>query len=607
MSLRRLLLGKPLPTSHMAHERLSKVKALAVFSTDALSSSAYATEEILWALILGGSVALSYSVPIALAIATLLVIVISSYFQTIRAYPQGGGAYIVSRENLGLYASLLAAAALLVGYVLTVAVSISAGVAAITSALPALYPFRVWLCLGLIAFIMVANLRGVRESGTLFSIPTYLFIFSFYLLIVVGLVRYFVWGTPAIEAKTAVITAVQPMTVFLVLRAFASGCTALTGIEAISDGVPAFKPPEAENASKTLLWMGGILASLFLGITVLSYLHGVVPREGETVVSELARVVFGDSPLYYLIQLATVLGLTLAANTSFADFPRLSWFLARDRFLPRPLMNLGDRLVFSNGIILLSVLSSLLVIIFRGDTHALIPLYAVGVFVSFTLSQLGMVRRWVTRRDSKRWRLSAAINGLGALTTGTVMIIVAATKFVQGAWLVVLLLPIIIATFLRINHHYRAVASQLSLEGLKELPSLSASKVIIPISGVHQGVLHAVQYARSISTDITAVCVDVDPTVTEKVRGRWAKWEGDIPLVVLPSPYRSTLGPLMEYIKQVERANGPGGVITVLLPEFVPARWWHNLLHNQTALLIRMMLRDRRNTVIINVPYHLEE
>jgi len=607
MSLRRLLLGEPLPTSQAIHERLSKIKALAVFSTDALSSSAYATEEILWALMLGCSVALGYSIPISLAIATLLVIVVSSYFQTIRAYPRGGGAYIVSRENLGLYPSLLAAAALLVGYVLTVAVSISAGVAAITSALPALYPFRVWLCLGLIAFIMMANLRGVRESGTLFSIPTYLFIFSFYLLIAVGIVRYFVGGAPVAEARAATIPTAQPLTVFFILRAFASGCTALTGIEAISDGVLAFKPPEAENASKTLLWMGGILTSLFLGITALSYLYGVVPSGEETVISELARIVFGNGPLYYLIQLATVLGLTLAANTSFADFPRLSWFLARDRFLPRQLTNLGDRLVFSNGIILLSVLSSLLVIIFHGDTHALIPLYAVGVFVSFTLSQAGMVRRWFTRRDSKRWWLLAAINGLGALTTGTVMIIVAATKFVQGAWIVALLLPIIVAMFLQINRHYRAVAAQLSLEGIEELPSLSASMVIVPVAGVHRGVLHALQYARSISSNITAVCVDVDPAVAERVRERWATWVSDIPLVLLPSPYRSTLEPLMEYIEQVERANGPDGVITVLLPEFVPARWWHNLLHNQTALLIRMTLRYRRNTVVISVPYHLEK
>jgi len=607
MSLRRLLLGEPLPTSHIVHERLSKVKALAVFSTDALSSSAYATEEILWALMLGGSVALGYSLPIALAIATLLVIVVSSYFQTIRAYPKGGGAYIVARENLGLYAGLLAAAALLVGYILTVAVSISAGVAAITSALPALYPFRVWLCLGLIAFIMLANLRGVRESGTLFSVPTYLFIFSFYLLIVVGLVRYFAGGVPVARAKAVAIPTVQPVTVFFILRAFASGCTALTGIEAISDGVPAFKPPEAVNASKTLLWLGGILTSLFLGITMLAYLYGVVPSKGETVVSELARIVFGNGPLYYLIQLATVLGLTLAANTSFADFPRLSWFLARDRFLPRQLMNLGDRLVFSNGIILLSVLSSLLVIVFHGNTHALIPLYAVGVFISFTLSQTGMVRRWLTRREGKRWWLSAAINGLGALTTGMVMVIVAATKFAQGAWIVVLLLPIIIAMFLEINHHYRAVAAQLSLEGVQELPSLSASKVIVPVAGVHRGVLHALQYARSISADITAVCVDVDPAVTERVRERWPQWVSDIPLVTLPSPYRSTLEPLMDYIEQVEQNNGPDDVITVLLPEFVPARWWHHLLHNQTALLIRMVLHYRRNTVVINVPYHLEK
>ncbi|HIP95962.1 MAG TPA: amino acid permease, partial [Anaerolineae bacterium] len=524
MSLRRLLLGEPLPTSHIVHERLSKVKALAVFSTDALSSSAYATEEILWALMLGGSVALGYSLPIALAIATLLVIVVGSYFQTIRAYPKGGGAYIVARENLGLYAGLLAAAALLVGYILTVAVSISAGVAAITSALPALYPFRVWLALGLITFIMLANLRGVRESGTLFSIPTYLFIFSFYLLIVVGLGRYFAGGVPVARAKVVAIPAVQPVTVFFILRAFASGCTALTGIEAISDGVPAFKPPEAVNASKTLLWMGGILASLFLGITVLSCLYSVVPSGEETVVSELARIVFGNGPLYYLIQLATVLGLTLAANTSFADFPRLSWFLARDRFLPRQLTNLGDRLVFSNGIILLGVLSSLLVIIFHGDTHALIPLYAVGVFVSFTLSQTGMVRRWLTRRDSKRWWLSAAINGLGALTSGMVMIIVAVTRFAQGAWIVVLLQPVIIAMFLQINRHYRAVAAQLSLEGFEELPSLSASTVVVPVAGVHRGVLHALQYARSISTNITAVCVDVDPAVTEKVREKWPQW-----------------------------------------------------------------------------------
>jgi amino acid transporter len=615
--LRDTLIGIPLPSARLMHERLNKVQALAVFSSDALSSVAYATEEILLVLVVAGSAALGLSLPIALAIAGLLAIVVSSYYQTIHAYPAGGGAYIVAHDNLGPWPGLTAAAALLIDYVLTVAVSITAGVAAFTSAFPALLPFRVEFCLLAIVLIAWANLRGVRESGTLFAFPTYGFIVIMLGLIAVGLIRWFSGALPPEPAPMlpAGEEGAAALTIFLVLRAFASGCTALTGVEAISDGIPAFRKPEAENAGKTLITMALLLGTMFLGISFLARSLGVVPSEHETVVSQIGHHVFGDGPLYFALQVATTLILVLAANTSFADFPRLANFLARDRYLPRQLTNLGDRLVFANGIILLAVLASALVVIFGGRTHRLIPLYAVGVFLSFTLSQAGMVRRWYRLRGPS-WKWKMSVNGLGAATTGVVLGIVTATKFVHGAWIVIALIPLFVATFRAIKRHYASVAEQLTLEGMSPEPwrglaSTRRQKVVVPLSGVHRGTLKALRFARMLSKDVTAVVVDVDPQATARVRDKWSSWGQNVRLLVLDSPYRSTVGPLLEYLDERDRHEPERGLAVVVLPEFVAARWWHELLHNQTARAIKRALVYRRgenlkDRVIIDVPYHLQ-
>ncbi len=607
--LRRILLGNPLATSQAIHERLTKVKALAVFSSDALSSVAYATEEILLILILAGSGAVGLAWPIALVIATLLAIVATSYYQTIHAYPSGGGSYIVSHDNLGVLPGLVAAAALLTDYVLTVAVSISAGVAAITSAFPILHSYTVLIALAFIAFITIANLRGVRESGSIFAVPTYLFVLTFLSMIGVGLFKWVMAGMPSAVEPHVGSVPLQSLSLFLILRAFSSGCTALTGVEAISNGIPAFKPPEPVNAGKTLIAMATLLITMFLGITFLSHQYGIVPDEAthETVVSLLARRIFGsDTPLYFLAQAATALILSLAANTSFADFPRLSSILARDRYMPRQFLNLGDRLVYSNGIILLGLLSSALVIAFGGSTTRLIPLYAVGVFLSFTLSQMGMVARWWRKRGD-HWQIKAAINGLGAVATGVVLLVIAATKFIYGAWAVILLIPLFVGMFQSIYRHYSAVGRQLSLEVASPQPRVHRHRVIVPVGGLHRGVLHALEYARSISDDVTAVYVEVDPNETAQLMARWEQWSDGMRLKVLPSPYRSTIGPLIEYVNQIDDICRLDEVVTIVLPQFLPARMWHNFLHNQTALLIHVAFLFRSNTVVVDVPYRLQE
>jgi amino acid transporter len=614
--LRRLVIGNPLSTAEEVNQRLSKVMALAIFSSDALSSVAYATEEILLVLILAGPAALGLSLPISLAIAGLLVIVGTSYYQTIHGYPLGGGAYTVAYDNLGIWPGLTAAAALLIAYVLTVAVSVTAGVAAITSAFPALLPFRVHLCLLAIAFTMWANLRGVRESGTLFAIPTYSFVFIVLLLIAVGVVRLLIGdlgptltrAVPAIEGST------RSLTLFLVLRAFASGCTALTGVEAISNGIPAFKKPEAGNAGKTLIAMVALLATMFLGITFLARSLAVLPVEQETVVSQIGRQIWGNGPLYLFLQAATMLILVLAANTSFAGFPRLSAILADARYLPNQLANVGDRLVFNNGIVALALLASVLVILFGGQTHRLIPLYAFGVFLCFTLSQAGMVRHWYLEKGPG-WQWKAVVNGVGAVTTGVVMMVVVVTKFIYGAWIVILLIPAFVWMFHTIRRHYVQVAQQLSLDGLTperwdNLDSLDRHKIVVPLSGIHRGSLAALHFARLMSRDVTAALVDTDPQDTTRVREKWPIWGHGVPLVVLESPYRSTIGPLVTYLNEVDRRDPERGPAVVVLPEFVPARWWHHLLHNRTAFMLKNILiyqsgRTGRDRVIINVPYHL--
>lgn len=600
--MKRWLVGAPMPLAQARHERLRKSVALAVFASDPLSSVAYATEEILLVLTLAGAAALSYSMPIAAAIAMLIVIVITSYRQTIAAYPRGGGAYIVCKDNLGIHAGLVAGASLLIDYVLTVAVSVAAGVAAITSALPTLHPYRIWIGVLAIVFIAVVNLRGIRESGKVFAAPTYLFVVSMLAMIVYGVAGTMLgFVTAAPYAPHA--PGLESVGVLMLLRAFASGCTALTGVEAVSDGLPAFKAPEAHNASLVMLWLGAISVTLFLGITYLAYSIGIVPREGETVVSQLARTIFGSGVLYYEIQLATTLILLLAANTAFADFPRLAYFLARDRYIPRQFANQGDRLVFSNGILILSGFAILLLIVFEGETHALIPLYAVGVFISFTLSQSSMVRRWLTRKEDGWW-WRVWISGIGAVVTGVVMITIAATKFTHGAWIVIVLIPSLIFVFVLIHRHYEEVAAQLSMDDMPDSEPMT-NTVLVLVGDLHRGVVRAVQYAQTLSPAAKAVFVETDPERTRRIEEKWGRWEMGIPLVVLSSPYRSLLSPLLEYVDRIH-AGDPHRVVTVIIPEFIPARWWQQMLHNQTALLVKGALLFRKNVVVTDVPYLLK-
>ncbi|HEY3105053.1 MAG TPA: APC family permease [Pyrinomonadaceae bacterium] len=675
-SLKRLLVGSPIRTARLAHERLTKKTALAIFASDALSSTAYATEQILLVLaaayFAGQSGAFGRVVPISIAISLLLVIVTLSYRQTIHAYPSGGGAFIVAKENLGTIPGLVAGASLLVDYVLTVSVSVAAGVEAITSAtldtrFAGLHEHRIFLCLFFITFITVANLRGVREAGAMFAAPSYAFIFSFLCLIGYGLIRFYLHPdlmAPQNDAdlKFAEGYQPQPLHLLLLLGAFANGCAALTGIEAISNGVQAFKQPEAKNAATTLAWMALLLIVMFVGASVLSYFFHVHPHQHETVISQIARVVF-TGPIgwfYYVVQATTAAILILAANTSFAGFPRLASLLARDRYLPRQLASLGDRLVFSNGIILLAAFSGLLVWAFRGDTSRLIPLYAVGVFLSFTLSQAGMVIHWwregrqlqamraaavvgsavgteqVQKKQSaelmltgklegirltksgeepktltevaqlekrSHWKKSLVINAIGATATGVVLFVFIITKFIHGAWVVVLLIPLLVLLFLKIHRHYIEIAQQLSTEGLGPLRPIH-HEVIVPISGIHRGVIEALEYAKSIAPHhVTAVYVNLDDEAAQKLREKWQQWGSGVNLVVVASPYRSLARPLLNYVDRVKRTTQ--GVVTIVLPEFVPAKWWQNLLHNQNTLFLKGALLFKKGIVVTNVPYHL--
>jgi amino acid transporter len=601
-SLKKLLVGSPLATAQARHERLGKATGLAVFASDNLSSVAYATEEILRVLVLAGVAALTYAVPIGVVIGVVIAVVISSYRQTIASYPQGASDYLVTKDNLGVYPGLTAGAALLIDYTLTVAVSVSAGVAALTSALPALYPYRVLLGVSLVGLIGLANLRGIRESARFFAVWSYLFIAAYAFLMLYGLGAYMVWGLPVLPPAPPVREATETLGVFLVLRAFASGAVALTGIEAVSDGVTAFKPPEVKNAQTVLVALGVIMIALFVGITLLASIHGIVPHDEETVVSQLTRQIFGSGLLYYFVQAISVIILALAANTAFADFPRLAFFMARDGYLPRQFASRGDRLVYSNGVIILGVASGTLIAVFDGSTHALIPLYAVGVFTSFTLSQSSMVRRWISQRPAG-WRWRVAISGLGATTTGLVMLIVGVTKFVGGAWIVVILGGLLIAHFVSINRHYGQVAAQLSLDAFEGHPPMEHT-VLVLVGDLHKGVLHALQYARMLSPSVKGVYVELDPDKTRRLEEKWIKWGMGAPLVVLSSPYRSLLHPFLEYLNHL-LAIGDNHMVTIVVPEFVPAKWWQHLLHNQTALLIKGALLFRKNVVVTNVPYHL--
>jgi amino acid transporter len=601
--LKHFLLGKPIPSHLAQHERLSRVTGLAVLSSDALSSVAYATDFILVTLLAAGSQALDYVLPISLVIASLLAIVAFSYRQTIHAYPTGGGAYIVAKENIGQTAGLVAAASLLVDYTLTVSVSISAGVLAITSAFPTLGVYRVELCLAFLAILMLGNLRGIRDSGRIFAVPTYFFVVSLFVLIAVGIYRYFSGSVIAFNLPVPDRTASAPVTAFLLLTAFANGCTAMTGVEAVSNGVPAFRPPESKNASATLVWMAVLAITMFLGITFLAHAYRVVPTPAESGVSELGRAILGDrTMLYYLVQIATTLILVLAANTAFADFPRLASIVSRDRFLPRQFMNQGDRLAFSNGIIVLSVLAGVLIVVFRGNTQRLLPLYMIGVFISFTFSQAGMVIHW-RRTKEPGWKSSALVNGVGATVTGIVLVIVTVTKTLEGAWIVLLLIPTIVGMFRMTRNHYDHVASQLTLRGYVP-PRRIHNTVLVPIGGLQRAVVEALRYSESLSDDCRAIYVDVDPVATKQIERDWEKWGGRVQLVVLKSAYRSVIEPLLEYIEEVQNEHRDD-YVTVILPEFVPARWWQHLLHNQRALLIKGALLFRPNTVVTSVPFHL--
>lgn len=622
---RSWLIGRPLATADAPHQTIGKRVGLAVFASDALSSTAYATQEILLILAVAGVVGFSYAFPISVAIVILMAIVTFSYQQTIYAYPNSASAYIVSRDNLGQLPAQIAGAALLTDYVLTVAVSISSGVAQITSAFPFLFEYRVGLAVAMVLLIMLINLRGVKESGLAFAIPTYFFLVMMFLTIGVGLFRYVTGslGTVVNPPELELTHAAQAVTLFLLFHAFSSGTTALTGIEAVSDGIPAFREPRSRNAAVTLLWMAGILATLFLSITFLAWQIHAIPSESETVISQLARTAYQERNLLYLGMIAsTTIILIMAANTAYADYPRLSALLAGDGFLPRQFTYRGSRLVYSRGIMTLALLACLLIILFQASVSALIPLYAIGVFLAFTFSQGGMAHRWwkighlapdqeVQERGSilrydPGWKVKMVINGFGAVCTGIVMLVFAVTKFRDGAWIVLLLIPILVAGFTAINRHYRSLGKRLSLKNYGAPPRIARHRIILLVGGVHQGLLPAMYYARLLSDDITAVHVSINPDETEKVRREWEEWGNGIRMVILESPYRLLLEPLLEYIDEIDGCRQPNEIITIVVPQFVPRHWWHNLLHTQTAFLLRLVLLFRPGIVVTDVPYQVD-
>ncbi len=634
-SWRNWLLGRPLSTADAPHQTIGKAVGLAVFASDALSSTAYATQEILVILAAAGAVAMGFSWPIAIAIVALLAIVTISYEQTIHAYPSGGGAYIVARDNLGETAALTAGAALLTDYVLTVAVSISSGVAQLVSAYPGLEHWRVHVAVGMVGLIMLMNLRGVKESGTAFAVPTYCFVFLMATTVLWGLARHFSGSLGAVVDPPELFFHGEAagIGVFLLLHAFASGTTALTGVEAISNGITAFKEPRSRNAGITLIWMSVILGILFLGITYLSRAIGAVPSETETVISQLARTVYGGRGLPYLLTIAsTTVILIMAANTAFADFPRLSALQAADGFLPRQLTYRGSRLVYSRGIVLLSLVAALLIVAFQASVSHLIPLYAIGVFLSFTLSQGGMARRWWRSgqlgeaaalapgqsetvdphqqvqplRYDRRWRLKMLVNGMGAVLTFVVMLVFAVTKFRDGAWIILLLLPLLMAVFLGIHRHYRRLAEALSLEDYGAPPPMRRHRVVLLVSGVHRGTLEALRYAQALSEDVTALHVSADAADTERMQRKWETWGDSVRLVILDSPYRLLIEPVLQYVNELRAAARPNDQLTIVVPRFVPRHPWENLLHTQTALLLRMALMFQRGIVITDVPYLVE-
>ena len=623
-SFQSWLIGHPLSNAEAPNQTIGKLIGLAVFSSDAMSSVAYGPQETMVILVSAGLANLRLAFPIILAISALLLILTVSYEQTIHAYPGGGGAYIVARDNLGELPAQTAGAALLTDYILTVAVSISSGVAQITSAFPVLYPHRVFIAVGLIALIMVINLRGVKESGITFAVPTYFFLFMIFTTVIVGFIRFFAGTLGTVVAPPSLdATILQPVTLFLILRAFANGTSSLTGVEAISNGITAFKEPRSSNAGKTLFMMSAILGSLLLGITFLSIKIGAVPADGETVISQLIRTIYGSRSLFYLITIsATTIILVMAANTAFADFPRLSALHAGDGFLPRQFTFRGSRLVFSRGIIVLAAIASLLVIVFQASVTKLIPLYAIGVFLSFTLSQTGMARRWwksghlkigeeivepgSTVRFDKNWILKMLINGLGAVCTAVVAVVFSVTKFKDGAWIIIVLTPLLVIGFFSIHHHYKHLAEQLSLNNKRRRGIVTHNRVIMPISGVHSGTLEALRFARTLSDDVTAIHISIDPIETEKLKVKWDTWGDGVRLVILQSPYRLFLEPLLEYIDKIGEVQKVNDLITIVVPQFIPVHWWTNFLHTRTAETLRKALMHRENIIITEVPYQVK-
>jgi len=610
--IKRIVLGRPMATAEELQERLPKKFALPVFASDALSSTAYATEEILLALVLAGTAAATMSFGIAVAVVVLLVFVALSYQQTVHAYPNGGGSYVVSRENLGLFPGLVSAGSLMVDYVMTVAVSVASGVAAIISAFPEVAPYRVWVCVGVIVLVTLLNLRGVSESARFFAVPTYLFVVLCGGLVVVGLIRWATGGLHAVSAPEGATTLQGAALLWIVLRAFSGGCSAMTGTEAISNAVPAFKEPESRNASITLGIMAAVLAFLLLGVTGLTQILHILPEPDETVLGTLGHAVYGGGFFYFALQIATMAILVLAANTSFTGFPRLASVLARDGLMPRQFMNRGEKLVFSNGIIGLTVAAIIVLVAYRGQVHSLIPLYAVGVFTSFTLSQTGMVVRWF-RLKTPGWRHKAIMNAVGGVLTGVVTVVVLVTKFRGGAYIVLVAVVVLIGVFYGVRRHYQRVARFLEPQGTEELGRLgrvAVSKprttVILFVSKVNELTARSLALGRGLSPDdFHAVTIASDPQSVLDLQRTWQELDIDTPLVVVDSPYREFVRPAVEYIKSLH--PGADHTVTVVIPEFVVQHWWENFLHNQNALRLRTSLRGVPWVVVISIPFHLGE
>lgn len=605
--VRTVMFGRRLSTEQEGEERLSKITGLAIFASDNISSSAYATEETMRALALAGAGALALTMPLTIAIVVILAIVVISYLQVIKAYPHGGGSYVVASENLGRIPGLIAAAALLLDYILTVSVSVAGGVLAIISARPDLEPYKVTIGVVFIGILAIGNLRGIREAGVLFAGPTYLYVLSILGVIAIGLYRLVTGDLPAPVPPPAVVQQTEVLSAFLILRAFSSGSVALTGTEAVANGVPAFRKPESANARIVLIAMGTLFGTLFIGISFLSTRIGLQPDASETksILSMLTRSLVGEGWYFYVVQIATTIILTLAANTSFSGFPRLASILATDRFMPRQFAQRGDRLAFSFGIIVLAVLSAILLAVYQGSVNALIPLYTIGVFIAFTLSQAGLVRHWLRERG-RGWRFALSVNALGAVATGVVAIVVTVTKFALGAWLVLAVMPVLVYLMWRVHQHYRRIEDELIVpRGARVLLKAREPRLIVPISRIDKAALHALSLARGLSAHVTALHISFDEDGAQAFKERWARAVGSqIPLEVIVSPYRSLLAPMLSYLDAIDSGD-PGQPIVVVLAEFVPRHWWDTVLHNQTALRLKLALFTRPNTSVIDVPYHL--